>query len=89
MTKTKDRMWDMGPSETRFPGVVVEWLLHYWVWAPLNLTAHRSRPWRMLGLMVFLLWCLPAFVVAGLPILFFIFADSIAETWREVPHAED
>ena len=71
-----NRVWDMSPwFSTTWPGWLAEAIMLYVVWAPFNLTSHRSKPWRALGLLGALVWMLPAFVVMAIPLLLCIIAD--------------
>lgn len=60
-----------------------DWLAEYvWFW-PLTLMTHmKSAPVRLLCFAAYMVWVLPGTLIAGLPLLFLMFADMIIHVTR-------
>jgi len=67
---------------TNISGTIVDWLFKFIVW-PMDLT-YKNQHWfvRLLGLLAFFVWCLPAVAVIGLPMLMALFAEIVESTIR-------
>jgi hypothetical protein len=62
---------------------VIEGLFEYGPDLPLTLTADSSyRVIRLVGLLWYVVWVLPAFVICAIPLLLMIFVNIFMMTWR-------
>ena len=61
---------------------LLDWLFEWVVYLPLTLT-HRSpsRAIRLLGLLWFMVWAIPAMLVCQLPILVLMCGTMLEDTW--------
>ena len=60
-----------------------ERLFIYGVCAPLELTRSARSPWlRVVGLLAFMVWCLPALALLAVPLLVCIFGSIFEEVWN-------
>ena len=70
-------------THSSWPQKALDGLFCWGLFLPMTMTHdHKSRSVRLMGLLWFAVWILPALAVSMMPFVLLIFAEAIVMAWR-------